>query len=160
MAKDLILTGRDRGFATAGMLPVGEEDLNYIWGRKLAENSLAATPTPLEWGTFVMATTGSAVFGSSAITFDTAVWPNIPWIELWQVRGGTEIISADSCYRFPQVSGGERRLGLQVFFGVLGAGDGTIYVRYYPDVLRPTDSVDIDFAGSVAQFGTWIYRLS
>ena len=160
MANDLVLTKRERAFATAGMLPVGEEELNYIWGRKLSENALAATPTPLGWGTIVMGTTGSAVFGSHALTFDTAIWPNIPWIELWQVRGGTEIVYADSAYRYPLTVSGERRLGLFVHFGILGAGDGTIYIDYYPDVLRTTDSVDIDFAGSQAQYGTWLYRLS
>lgn len=162
MAQDLDLTGsRSLTFATSGMSPVGEEEINYLWGRRLAQNAVAATPQPLGWATMVLDTTGSAVFGSKAITYPVAAYGAIPWLEMWHARGGTELHLIDQgCFKHKNSGDGERPCGIEIDFGNPATNAGTVWVRYYPDMFRTTTTGFVDFNGNEAAHGTFIYRLS
>lgn len=78
-------------FATFGMLPESDGEVNAIWWRKAA-NSAARVYG--EWSTIVLGTSPNPVSGpggAATIFFDSLGFNQIPTIDVYHVRGGTEV---------------------------------------------------------------------
>ena len=140
-------------YATTNMLPDANEELTADWARKVMMNTARAAGY---WGTVVLDETSVATMGTGFVYFTGFNF--MPSMDLWIVAGGTRPTKWNDVYTPPAESG--RVLGKRVIYSSAG-GTGTIYIEAYPDPghNQAFGPRDIDFTGSQAQFGTWIYRL-
>ena len=147
MANDLFVKAAT--FATASMMPVGDEEVNALWGRKMAMNTQMAMGT---WGTVILSELSDTSVGSATLVLPvkpgTGGFNYFPTIELFQYRGGTDLaIPAPICID---------PLDASEVVGVWQQWRGGSCILFcYPDYLDTTERI---FTGSQAQFGTFIYR--
>ena len=131
-------------FATASMMPLGDEEVNALWGRKVAWNVAGAVGG---WATVVLATTTDVLFGSAKVLLPPRFF-NFPSFDFFQLRGGTQVAICPPRYVDTDalVFGG---------FNMVYPVDGSMVLfSYYPDHANQARN----FAGSRAAFGTFIYR--
>lgn len=132
-------------FATASMMPVGDEEVNALWARKMAWNVAGAVGA---WATVVLGTSTDVTFGTAKVLLPTRFF-NFPSFDFFQLRGGTQVAICPPRYvnlDTPGDFGG---------FNMVYPVDGSMVLfSYYPDHAAQQR----DFAGSRAAFGTFIYR--
>jgi len=145
MADDINFT--TAAFSTVAMKPVGDEEINALWGRKIADNTIRAVG---DWGTVVFGTTTSDLYGSTEINFSALGFTQIPSFEIFCMRGGTRL-NGGMGYQLGS-SGNNISMGIQ--WEVVGGS--AFQVRHWPDGYL---GIQRDFAGNEDNFGTHIYRL-
>ena len=74
-------------FATYGMMPTRDEELNALWGRKIAWNTARSIGA---WGTLVATQTSVTTIGTGVINIAGLGFNTLPSIDVWHMRGGTE----------------------------------------------------------------------
>ena len=140
-------------YATSLMLPDADEEITADWARKVMMNTARAAGY---WGTIVLDETSVATMGTGYVHFTGFNF--VPSMDLWLVSGGTRPTKWNDVYTPANESG--RVVGKRVVYSN-AAGTGTLYIEAYPDPAtnQAFGPRNIDFTGSQAQFGTWIYRL-
>lgn len=147
MADDINFT--TAAFSTVAMKPVGDEEVNALWGRKIADNTIRAVG---DWATMVLGTTTSARYGSGIIDFGALGFTQIPSLDLYWLRGGTNP-NGNAGYRLGSAGpGASSPFGF--FWEVINGTE--IVVTNWPD---GASGLLVNFAGSQARYGTFIYRL-
>lgn len=90
MADNTKLTNAE--FATKGMLPGDDEEVNALWARK-AQSSAARSYG--EWATLYCSTSAIALEnGIATIDFTALGFQSLPEVQYYSVLGGTHIVSA------------------------------------------------------------------
>jgi hypothetical protein len=118
MADDIVFGGAQ--FSTVAMKPVGDEEINALWGRKIADNTIRAVG---EVATIVLGTTTLIGRGSGVVDLTPYNFSGVPKIQVVTLRGGTQ-----PSYNPFYVDGAN-------FYGnVWWIEGGTfLYINHYPD---------------------------
>lgn len=134
-------------FATASMKPVGDEEANALYWRKMAGNSARGVGV---WGTLILGTSTNLDFGTGFIDFSALSFNQMPSLDVYQLRGGTEVKSVNAFWE----SAAPKFFGFQMFVN----GGTHMKLVYYPDSFT---GVKRDFTTGTGQqhWGTFIYRL-
>lgn len=85
MADDIIFAGAQ--FSTTAMKPVGDEEVNALWGRKIADNTVRAIGAV---ATIVLGTTGSNSYGSGIVDLTSYNFSGVPKVQVVTLRGGSQ----------------------------------------------------------------------
>jgi hypothetical protein len=129
--------------ATYQMLPGHDEEVTALWARKavgMAGRAIGA------WGTVILEETSTSGLGTGYINFASNEFNEIPDIEFWSLRGGTELAKPGMIYN-----------SVQIGFYARIYGGTQVYIQYLPDEYAGNS---VSFTGNRAQFGTFIYRMS
>lgn len=147
-------------FSTFSMLPTEDEEVNAIWGRKAANSAARAYGV---WSTIVLGTSSAPLAepgGAATIFFDSLGFNRIPTIDVYHVRGGTEV------WQVPSVVGEDYNdLAGDGFFVNYPPREATrtgrtfLFLYFNPDYHRDRSVTGAFSVSNQEQFGTFLIRL-
>ena len=128
------------------MMPLGDEELNALWGRKIGWNTARALGA---WGTGV-ATTVGANLATLNVDFSSLGFNQLPSVDFFQLRGGSQPAV---------VTNASDTAG--VFLGIYPTIGGGTWVSFsiWGDGVNGTLLNFSNYGTWQRDFGTIIYRL-
>jgi hypothetical protein len=137
-------------FATASMMPVGIEEANALWCRKVVESAARAVGA---WGTVVVPKTAQYEL-SGDVDFSGEGFNTVPSVDIYHLRGGSNPTPLTQYRMEAGQPLGQYMNILSQTMHLFVRGDAGGYGE------RAGSLLDFDnYATSVKDFGTFIYRL-
>jgi hypothetical protein len=143
MADEIVFT--DARFATAFMMPVGDEEVNALWGRKMAWNDGRAIGA---WGTGI-ATTVAGAHATFTVDISALGFNQFPSVDYYQYRGGSLA---------QQVTNASDTAGVFLGFYNVISGGTEFQFHIWGDAVNGTLTNFQNTATWQSDFGTILYR--
>lgn len=133
-------------YATSYMMPDGDEEVNALWGRKIAWNTARGVGA---WGTAIIEGLVFTTMGTLRVDLSSLGFKTLPSVDLYQYRGGSQPAMC-----FPVSDNSIQNLG--VYPVINGGTEFKIFM--WGDGFEGTLIDFSNYATWQKDFGTFIYR--